>query len=137
MRSYPEAVAIAAIRSLAAVGRNDATGAVAAIDAMAPFENVEGPGLFAIYARGRAHLATGDTRTAVEAFEKCTTTPAAEAIAPMRIYCLVWLARARAAAGDKMGSLRAYEEFLAKWKDADPGVPLLREATAEYAKAKS
>ena len=44
------------------------------------------------------------------------------------------LARAYAAQGDKPKSRIAYQDFLALWKDADPDLPLLREAQAEYAK---
>jgi hypothetical protein len=35
--------------------------------------------------------------------------------------------------GDKVNSRLAYQDFLALWKDADPDVPLLRQAKAEYA----
>jgi tetratricopeptide (TPR) repeat protein len=44
------------------------------------------------------------------------------------------LARAKALAGDDAGARRAYQDFLALWKDADPDIPLLQEAKAEYAK---
>ena len=44
------------------------------------------------------------------------------------------LARAYALEGEKTQSRIAYQDFLALWKDADPDVPLLREAKAEYAK---
>jgi eukaryotic-like serine/threonine-protein kinase len=30
----------------------------------------------------------------------------------------------------------AYDDFLALWKDADPDVPILKQANAEYAKVK-
>jgi len=36
--------------------------------------------------------------------------------------------------GDKDKSRAAYQGFLALWKDADPDIPVLREARAEYAK---
>ena len=38
--------------------------------------------------------------------------------------------------GDVAGSRRAYQDFLALWKDADASIPVLREAQAEYAKLK-
>ena len=46
----------------------------------------------------------------------------------------VQLARARALSGDNAGARTAYQDFLAQWKDADPDVPILKEAKAEYAK---
>ena len=36
--------------------------------------------------------------------------------------------------GDKSKSREAYQDFFALWKDADPDIPILREAKAEYAK---
>jgi hypothetical protein len=46
------------------------------------------------------------------------------------------LARAAALAGDTAGSRKAYEDFFAMWKDADPDIPILQEARREYAKLK-
>jgi tetratricopeptide (TPR) repeat protein len=44
------------------------------------------------------------------------------------------LARARALSGDSAGARRAYEGFFTLWKDADPDIPILKRAKAEYAK---
>jgi len=44
------------------------------------------------------------------------------------------LARAYAVEGDKSKSRIAYQDFLALWKDADPDIPLFKEAQTEYAK---
>ena len=46
------------------------------------------------------------------------------------------MARAYALAGDTAKGRRFYQDFFALWKDADPDVPVLREARAEYAKLK-
>jgi predicted Zn-dependent protease len=46
------------------------------------------------------------------------------------------LARAYALQGDNAHSRIAYQDFLAIWKDADPDVPLLKQARAEYEKIK-
>ena len=37
-------------------------------------------------------------------------------------------------AGDTAKARTAYQDFLALWKDADPDLPILKEAKAEYAK---
>ncbi len=42
--------------------------------------------------------------------------------------------RAYATLGDKSKSRTAYQDFFALWKDADPDIPILEEAKAEYAK---
>jgi predicted Zn-dependent protease len=44
------------------------------------------------------------------------------------------LARAYALQGDTAKAKLAYQKFLALWKDADPDIPILKEAKAEYAK---
>ena len=46
------------------------------------------------------------------------------------------LGRARALAGDIVVARQAYEQFFDIWKDADPDIPILKEAKAEYAKLK-
>jgi cytochrome c-type biogenesis protein CcmH/NrfG len=44
------------------------------------------------------------------------------------------LARAYALQGDTAKARAAYQDFLTLWKDADPDVPILKAARAEYAK---
>jgi hypothetical protein len=44
------------------------------------------------------------------------------------------LARAYAISGDKAKAKTAYQELLTLWKDADPDIPILQQAKAEYAK---
>ena len=44
------------------------------------------------------------------------------------------LARASALSGDTAKASKAYQDFLTLWKDADPDIPILKEAKAEYAK---
>ena len=43
---------------------------------------------------------------------------------------------AKARGGDKTGARKDYQDFLALWKDADPDVPVLREARSEFEKLK-
>ena len=44
------------------------------------------------------------------------------------------LGRAFAMAGDKQKAKAAYQDFLTLWKDADPDVPIFKQAKAEFAK---
>jgi hypothetical protein len=46
---------------------------------------------------------------------------------------LLGIARAYAAQGEKERARSAYQEFFSLWKDADPGIPVLKQAKAEYA----
>ena len=54
---------------------------------------------------------------------------------PQGALARLGLARARHLAGDVSGSRMAYQDFFALWKDADPGIPVLQQARAEYATA--
>jgi eukaryotic-like serine/threonine-protein kinase len=96
-------------------------------------------------ARGRALLAQGQASEAVAEFQKIidrrtmtlitafTGTVGTE-LGPFWPITYVWLARANVEAGDTAAARRAYEQFFAIWKDADSGIPILKEAKAEYAK---
>jgi hypothetical protein len=44
------------------------------------------------------------------------------------------LGRAYAVSGDNTRARSAYQDFLTLWKDADPDIPILKQAKAEYAK---
>ena len=48
-----------------------------------------------------------------------------------RLIFRIWRAHADAA---RVRALAAYKDFLALWKDADPDIPILRQANAEYTK---
>ncbi len=46
------------------------------------------------------------------------------------------LGRAKVTSGDKESARQAYQDFFALWKDANPDIPILKEAKAEYEKVK-
>jgi len=81
-RPYPEALAAGSSRAMIALQQGDAASAVSITEGNAAYEDVEGPGLTAIYVRGRAHLAAGDPARAAAAFQKCATTPAGDVASP-------------------------------------------------------
>jgi eukaryotic-like serine/threonine-protein kinase len=53
---------------------------------------------------------------------------------PVGAFAHLGLARADALSGDTQKARTAYQDFFALWKDADPDVPILKQAKAEYAK---
>jgi hypothetical protein len=53
---------------------------------------------------------------------------------PIGVLAHLQLGRAHNMSGDKAKALAAYKDFLALWKDADPDIPILKQAKAEYAK---
>jgi tetratricopeptide (TPR) repeat protein len=52
---------------------------------------------------------------------------------PLRAMAYVGVARGAALAGDMPRARKAYQDFLALWKDANPDIPILIEAQKEYA----
>lgn len=53
---------------------------------------------------------------------------------PLGALAHLGLARGYALANEPAKARTAYEHFLALWKDADPEIPILKQAKAEYAK---
>jgi hypothetical protein len=53
---------------------------------------------------------------------------------PLGVLAHLQLGRAYAMSGDTVKAKSAYQDFLILWKDADPDIPILKQAKAEYAK---
>ena len=53
---------------------------------------------------------------------------------PIAVLAQLQLARAYALQHDTARAHAAYQRFLATWKDADPNIPILKQAKAEHAK---
>jgi hypothetical protein len=44
------------------------------------------------------------------------------------------LGRAQVMMGDEAGARKSYQDFLTLWKNADPDIPIYKQAKAEYAR---
>jgi tetratricopeptide (TPR) repeat protein len=88
------------------------------------------------YLRGEAYLMLHDGNRAAAEFQKFTDHRGVVMNFPWGALARLGLARAYAMQGDTTKVRAAYQDFLALWKDADPDVPVLRQAEAEYAKLK-
>lgn len=85
-----------------------------------------------LYARGMAYLAMKQGAQAAQEFKRLLDARSFYCD-PLVSLAKLGLARAYAMQGDKVNSRLAYQDFLALWQDADPDVPLLRQAKADYA----
>jgi eukaryotic-like serine/threonine-protein kinase len=86
------------------------------------------------YLRGEAYLMLHDgNRTAAE-FQKFIDHRGVVMNFPWGALARLGLARAYAMQGDTTKAKTAYKDFLTLWKDADPDIPILKQAKAEYAK---
>ena len=107
------------------------------IQALQPASQYElGPAHFflPIYVRGLVYLHARKGQQAAAEFQRILNYRALGEIVPAYALSYVGLARAYALTGDSAKSRKAYQDFFALWKDADPDVPILKEAKAEYAK---
>ena len=124
---------IAAARELSA-GRAQA--AIDQLRVVVPFELGSPPPLglatlYPVYLRGEALLRAHRAVEAAEEFRRILERPGLVLNFVLHPLARLELARARRDAGDLPGAKRAYDEFLAGWKDGDPDLPLLRAAAAE------
>jgi eukaryotic-like serine/threonine-protein kinase len=90
--------------------------------------------LYPIYARGQAYLAAGQGAHAAREFQKILDHPGIMVGDPIGVLARLQLGRASAMQGDVAKAKATYQDFLTLWKDADPDIPVLKQAKAEYGK---
>jgi eukaryotic-like serine/threonine-protein kinase len=87
-----------------------------------------------LYVRGLAYLQAKQGKDAVNAFQSILNQRYVFAVDPAMVFAHLGLGRAYALLGDTAQSRIEYQNFLAAWKDADPDLPLLKQAKEEYAR---
>jgi len=92
------------------------------------------PGAQPAYVRGEAYLLAHDGTAAAAEFQKLLDHRGIVQNFVTGSLVHLQIGRAYSMAGDKAKALIAYQDFLTLWKDADPDVPTLKQAKAEYAK---
>jgi eukaryotic-like serine/threonine-protein kinase len=123
----------------AAIELNGGNSSQALIDleAAAPYE-LGGPSpigaLYPVYVRGQVYLAAHNGAAAVTEFQKIIDHRGIVQNVPLGALAHLQLARAYAMSRDTAKAKAAYEDFLTVCKDADPDIPILKEAKAEFAK---
>jgi tetratricopeptide (TPR) repeat protein len=116
-----------------ALQRGDFAKALTLSDPVAArYKDVEGFRLFKL--RGQAHLGRGNGEAAAAEFQQIIDRRGLDVFSVDYPLAYVYLGRAWKLAGDVAKSRKAYEDFFAFWKDADPDIPMLIQAKAEYAK---
>jgi serine/threonine protein kinase/tetratricopeptide (TPR) repeat protein len=97
------------------------------------FSSLNNSCLYPIYIRGEAYLAQKQGTAAAAEFQKILDHRGLVWNCSTGAYAHLGLARAYALAGDTAKAKSAYNDFLTLWKDADPDIPILREAKSESA----
>jgi len=144
--SFSKAYWVPMTRAALEMHRNNPAGAVQLLQASSRGETGTNASLWPAYLRGLAYLSQGAGNQAIGEFQKIPDHKGVLGLAPRdftpvgySLYSLAHLGLAQAAAisGDTARSRKAYEDFLALWKDADPDIPILRRAKEEFQRLSS
>ena len=128
------------IRAAIEIDRNNPAKAIQFLEAATPLEmgggnDMEwGAFLYPVYLRGQAYLMLHQGAEAATEFRKFIDHPTAVGNNPLFVLAHLGLARAYALQGQRDKSRAAYQQFFDLWKEADPDIPIYKQAKDEYAK---
>lgn len=129
------------IRAAIALDRDKPSEAIEALQPCLPFElgypnpEVEiGRYLYPVYVRGQAYLLMHRGGEGLAEFQKFVDRRSVVVNSPLGALARLGLARAYNLSGENAKSRAAYEDFFRLWRDADPDIPILAQARAEYSK---
>ncbi len=127
------------IKAAMDLNANNPAQATVFLEAAAPYELGQ-PGqiqlgtMYPAYIRGQAQLMAHNGPAGAAEFQKFLDHRGLVTNFPLGALAHLGLAPAYALSGDTVKAKTAYQGFLTLWKDADPDIPILKEAKAEYAK---
>ena len=124
------------IRAAIEMNRNNPGKAIEILQPVMPYDLANLRGLSSVYDRGQAYLLLHKGNEAAAEFQKILDHPGVVFNAVTGALAHLQLGRAYVLAGDEAKARAAYQDFFALWKDADPDIPILKQAKAEYAKFK-
>jgi Serine/threonine protein kinase len=105
-----------------------------ALEVLRPAAVYDATWIFLLYARGTSYLRFGRAQEAVQDFQHIRNLHSYYPDEPLISLAYVGQARGYHLLGDTTKARTAYQDFFAVWKDADPDIPILKQAKAEYAK---
>jgi serine/threonine protein kinase/Flp pilus assembly protein TadD len=127
------------IRAQLALQRKDTIGAAEMLRPATSYElglaggTAFSSNLYPAYVRGQVYLAAKLGAQASVEFQRIVDWPGVVINEPIGALAHLGLARAYAMQGEVFQASAAYQDFLTLWEDADPDLPILKEAKAEYA----
>jgi len=127
-------VMIPSVRALIALNRKAPEQALQALQATTPYEMGATQGLLPVYLRGLACLEAKRGADAAAEFQKIVDRRGIDPPIVEHSLAKLGLGRAYALTGDTAKAKAAYQDFFGLWKDADSGIPILKQAKAEYEK---
>jgi eukaryotic-like serine/threonine-protein kinase len=126
-----------AVRAAAELRRGNPAKAQTLIERARPYElawPTDLGSLYVINLRGLIHLALHRGNDAAADFRNILDHPGLNDNSPMGALAHLQIGRAYTMSGDPAKARAAYQDFFALWKDADPDIPILKQAKVEYAK---
>ena len=147
-KRFPEATIVQfnylpTLHAQLALSRTDASKAIEVLQAVqqtgigvrnAPYVLGSYGALCPVFVRGEAYLAAHQGSEAVAEFQKILDHRGIVLNEPIGALAHLQIGRAYAMQGDTAKAKAAYQDLLTLWKDADPDIPILKQAKAEYAK---
>lgn len=127
-------VTVPIVHALLELQNNAPEKAISALQATTPYELGVGQALLPIYVRGLAYLQAKRGTEAAAEFQKILDHRGIMPASGEHSLAKLGLGRAYVLVGDTAKARAAYQDFFALWKDADPDLPLLKEAKVEYQK---
>jgi serine/threonine protein kinase/tetratricopeptide (TPR) repeat protein len=128
-------VALAVNQAAIDLQRNQPDKAVIALESALPYELGSGPSganLIPMFYRGAAYLQARDGAKALIEYQKILDHRGIDPLSAFYPLAHLGAARAYSLQKDTAHARTAYQDFLAAWKDADPEIPILKQAHAEY-----
>jgi len=124
-------VSLPTARAIIEMQHNNPARAIALLEAARPYDLA---GYWPMYVRGEAYLQARDGVKAAAEFQKILDHRGIEPLSPIYSLARLDLGRALALQGQTATARTAYQDFLVLWKDADPDIPILKQAKEEYEK---
>jgi tetratricopeptide (TPR) repeat protein len=142
VRQYPtdtllNKVFVPAAQAASDLQRNQPAQAVARLEIATPYELGSGPGTsgyWGNYIRGEAFLASKQGAKAAAEYQRILDHRGIDPLDVTYNLSHLGLGRAYSLQGNTSAAKSAYQDFFAAWKDADPDLPVLKQAKAEYEK---
>jgi serine/threonine protein kinase/tetratricopeptide (TPR) repeat protein len=130
--TYQREISIPEIRATIEMNRNNPAKAVELLEPTKAFQTGWIAVMLPNYMRGEAYLQLRQWKEAAAEFQQVIDH---HGVCQAFAHCALarlQLGRARALSGDNAAARAAYQDFFALWKDADPNIPILKEAKSEY-----
>ena len=122
------------LHALTEINHDHPAAALEWLEKLRPYEFGIVTTLWPPYDRGRAYLKLKKGKEAAVEFQRVLDHRGVDPTGLEYALSYLGLARAEALQGNSAKSRTAYQDFFALWKDADPDLPVLKQAKAEYAK---